>query len=65
MLQNIHLMQAWLKDLERALEVIEEFVHDETWRFDPMATDRWLTKMVEMGHFVTCGIYIYKRWDKR
>ena len=28
MLQNIHLMQAWLKDLERALEVIEEFVHD-------------------------------------
>ena len=29
MLQNIHLMQAWLKDLERALEVIEEFVHDE------------------------------------
>ena len=29
MLQNIHLMQAWLKDLERALEVIEEFVHDD------------------------------------
>jgi len=29
MLQNIHLMQAWLKDLERALEVIEEFSHEE------------------------------------
>ncbi|CAE7410117.1 ODA11 [Symbiodinium natans] len=29
MLQNIHLMQAWLKDLERALEVIEEFAHDD------------------------------------
>eukprot|EP00927_Polykrikos_kofoidii_P045594 TRINITY_DN39630_c0_g1_i1.p1 TRINITY_DN39630_c0_g1~~TRINITY_DN39630_c0_g1_i1.p1 ORF type:complete len:2263 (+),score=448.81 TRINITY_DN39630_c0_g1_i1:88-6789(+) len=28
MLQNIHLMQAWLKDLERALEVIEEFSHE-------------------------------------
>ena len=32
MLQNIHLMQAWLKDLERALEVIEEFVHDDAWQ---------------------------------
>jgi len=29
MLQNIHLMQAWLKDLERALEVVEEFAHDD------------------------------------
>uniref|UniRef100_A0A7S1M867 Dynein heavy chain n=1 Tax=Alexandrium catenella TaxID=2925 RepID=A0A7S1M867_ALECA len=29
MLQNIHLMQAWLKQLERALEVIEEFSHEE------------------------------------
>jgi len=29
MLQNIHLMQAWLKDLERALEVVEEFAHEE------------------------------------
>lgn len=29
MLQNIHLMQAWLKDLERALEVIEEFASDD------------------------------------
>merc|ERR1719361_1481127 len=29
MLQNIHLMQAWLKQLERALEIIEEFVHDD------------------------------------
>eukprot|EP00931_Biecheleriopsis_adriatica_P017411 TRINITY_DN1250_c0_g1_i8.p1 TRINITY_DN1250_c0_g1~~TRINITY_DN1250_c0_g1_i8.p1 ORF type:complete len:2173 (-),score=601.12 TRINITY_DN1250_c0_g1_i8:164-6553(-) len=29
MLQNIHLMQDWLKDLERALEVIEEFSHDD------------------------------------
>jgi len=29
MLQNIHLMQAWLKDLERALEVIEEFAHED------------------------------------
>jgi len=28
MLQNIHLMQAWLKHLERALEVIEEFSHE-------------------------------------
>jgi len=29
LLQNIHLMQDWLKDLERALEVVEEFSHDE------------------------------------
>ncbi|CAE8665977.1 unnamed protein product [Polarella glacialis] len=29
MLQNIHLMQDWLKDLERALEVVEEFAHDD------------------------------------
>mmetsp|Transcript_65335 Transcript_65335/g.188178 ORF Transcript_65335/g.188178 Transcript_65335/m.188178 type:complete len:973 (+) Transcript_65335:71-2989(+) len=29
MLQNIHLMQAWLKQLERALEVVEEFAHDD------------------------------------
>eukprot|EP00929_Paragymnodinium_shiwhaense_P082767 TRINITY_DN4377_c2_g1_i1.p1 TRINITY_DN4377_c2_g1~~TRINITY_DN4377_c2_g1_i1.p1 ORF type:complete len:2551 (-),score=809.20 TRINITY_DN4377_c2_g1_i1:84-7481(-) len=29
MLQNIHLMQAWLKQLERALEVIEEFAHED------------------------------------
>eukprot|EP00428_Durinskia_dybowskii_P017729 CAMPEP_0170211688 /NCGR_PEP_ID=MMETSP0116_2-20130129/5460_1 /TAXON_ID=400756 /ORGANISM="Durinskia baltica, Strain CSIRO CS-38" /LENGTH=518 /DNA_ID=CAMNT_0010462223 /DNA_START=72 /DNA_END=1625 /DNA_ORIENTATION=- len=29
MLQNIHLMQAWLKQLERALEVVEEFSHDD------------------------------------
>merc|ERR1719188_2788341 len=29
MLQNIHLMQAWLKQLERALEVIEEFSHPD------------------------------------
>jgi len=29
MLQNIHLMQDWLKQLERALEIIEEFSHDE------------------------------------
>jgi dynein heavy chain len=27
MMQNIHLMQAWLKQLERALEVVEEFSH--------------------------------------
>eukprot|EP00439_Symbiodinium_sp_Y106_P073657 s1439_g13.t3 len=26
-LQNIHLMQEWLKQLERSLELIEEFVH--------------------------------------
>jgi len=29
MLQNIHLMQEWLPQLERALEVIEEFALDE------------------------------------
>jgi len=29
MLQNIHLMQEWLPQLERALEVIEEFSHDD------------------------------------
>jgi len=29
MLQNIHLMQDWLKSLERALEIVEEFSHDE------------------------------------
>jgi len=29
MLQNIHLMQDWLKDLERALEVVEEFAHED------------------------------------
>eukprot|EP00929_Paragymnodinium_shiwhaense_P077089 TRINITY_DN3967_c2_g1_i1.p1 TRINITY_DN3967_c2_g1~~TRINITY_DN3967_c2_g1_i1.p1 ORF type:complete len:3070 (-),score=1029.42 TRINITY_DN3967_c2_g1_i1:156-9119(-) len=28
MLQNIHLMQDWLKQLERQLEVIEEFSHE-------------------------------------
>ena len=39
MLQNIHLMQAWLKDLERALEVIEEFVHDEPRSSDRRTTD--------------------------
>jgi dynein heavy chain len=31
MLQNIHLMQSWLPQLDRALEVIEEFSH-ETFR---------------------------------
>lgn len=29
LLQNIHLMQAWLKQLERQLEIIEEFSHAE------------------------------------
>eukprot|EP00930_Biecheleria_cincta_P100463 TRINITY_DN920_c0_g1_i2.p1 TRINITY_DN920_c0_g1~~TRINITY_DN920_c0_g1_i2.p1 ORF type:complete len:4610 (-),score=1017.36 TRINITY_DN920_c0_g1_i2:106-13935(-) len=29
MLQNIHLMQDWLKELERALEVVEEFSHED------------------------------------
>merc|ERR1719371_65949 len=29
MLQNIHLMQAWLKSLERQLEIIEEFASPE------------------------------------
>jgi dynein heavy chain len=29
MLQNIHLMQDWLKSLERALEIVEEFSHDD------------------------------------
>ena len=29
MLQNIHLMQAWLKTLERSLEVVEEFASPE------------------------------------
>jgi len=29
MLQNIHLMQAWLKTLERTLELIEEFAHHD------------------------------------
>merc|ERR1719506_1935029 len=29
MLQNIHLMQNWLKALERTLEMVEEFAHDE------------------------------------
>eukprot|EP00928_Gymnodinium_smaydae_P048229 TRINITY_DN3222_c2_g1_i2.p1 TRINITY_DN3222_c2_g1~~TRINITY_DN3222_c2_g1_i2.p1 ORF type:complete len:2601 (+),score=892.36 TRINITY_DN3222_c2_g1_i2:138-7940(+) len=29
MLQNIHLMQAWLKQLERQLELIEEFAHED------------------------------------
>jgi dynein heavy chain len=29
MLQNIHLMQNWLKTLERSLELIEDFVHPD------------------------------------
>ncbi|CAJ1331852.1 unnamed protein product [Effrenium voratum] len=29
LLQNIHLMQDWLKQLERVLELIEEFVHQD------------------------------------
>lgn len=29
MLQNIHLMQDWLKTLERGLEIVEEFAHDD------------------------------------
>jgi len=29
MLQNIHLMQAWLPSLERALEVLDEFSHED------------------------------------
>jgi dynein heavy chain len=29
MLQNIHLMQNWLKALERTLEMVEEFAHDD------------------------------------
>jgi len=29
MLQNIHLMQSWLKQLERALEMIDEFAHPD------------------------------------
>jgi len=29
MLQNIHLMQSWLKQLERCLEIVEEFAHPE------------------------------------
>ena len=29
MLQNVHLMQAWLKDLERQLEIVEEFAHPD------------------------------------
>eukprot|EP00931_Biecheleriopsis_adriatica_P101533 TRINITY_DN7664_c0_g1_i1.p1 TRINITY_DN7664_c0_g1~~TRINITY_DN7664_c0_g1_i1.p1 ORF type:complete len:4295 (+),score=1011.97 TRINITY_DN7664_c0_g1_i1:399-12887(+) len=29
LLQNIHLMQEWLKSLERMLELIEEYVHPE------------------------------------
>eukprot|EP00927_Polykrikos_kofoidii_P017168 TRINITY_DN17790_c1_g3_i1.p1 TRINITY_DN17790_c1_g3~~TRINITY_DN17790_c1_g3_i1.p1 ORF type:complete len:1649 (+),score=334.05 TRINITY_DN17790_c1_g3_i1:463-4947(+) len=29
MLQNIHLMQSWLKQLERSLELIEEFAHSD------------------------------------
>ena len=29
MLQNIHLMQAWLKDLERQLEMVEEIAHPD------------------------------------
>jgi len=41
MLQNIHLMQAWLKQLERALEVIEEFAH-ESFRCFSQACMRWM-----------------------
>ncbi|KAF4733564.1 hypothetical protein FOZ62_017846 [Perkinsus olseni] len=29
MLQNVHLMQGWLKSFERALEVVEEFAHQD------------------------------------
>eukprot|EP00397_Hematodinium_sp_SG-2012_P000164 GEMP01000164.1.p1 GENE.GEMP01000164.1~~GEMP01000164.1.p1 ORF type:complete len:2602 (+),score=544.41 GEMP01000164.1:57-7808(+) len=29
LLQNVHLMQSWLKTLERSLEVVEEFAHPE------------------------------------
>jgi len=29
MLQNIHLMQTWLKQLERCLEIVEEFAHPD------------------------------------
>jgi len=29
MLQNIHLMQNWLKQLERCLEIVEEFAHPD------------------------------------
>mmetsp|Transcript_146756 Transcript_146756/g.471049 ORF Transcript_146756/g.471049 Transcript_146756/m.471049 type:complete len:4209 (+) Transcript_146756:103-12729(+) len=29
MLQNIHLMQDWLKELERGLEIVEEFAHED------------------------------------
>lgn len=29
LLQNIHLMQSWLKTLERTLEIVEEFAHPE------------------------------------